>query len=68
MTKLEMKKLLKKHCKLQMEANFLERQILNEVEKYKPNSQLFYELACIPDSEPQNVAGVVMEEIGEYLK
>lgn len=67
MTKKEMKKLLNKHYKLQMEANIIERQILNEVEKYKPDSELFCSLACLPYSEPYNFASVVMDEIGGYL-
>lgn len=67
MTKQEMKRLLKKHYKMQMEAIALEQKILDEVKKHKPNSDLFCSLACIPYTEPYNFGGIVMEEIGEYL-
>lgn len=67
MTKQEMKRLLKKHYKMQMEASALEHEILNEVRKHKPDSDLFCSLACIPYTEPYNFGEIVMEEIGEYL-
>lgn len=69
MTKKQMLKLLERHRKHQLEANYLERLILNEVEKFNPESELICGcLACLPYSEPQNFAGAVMTEIGEYLK
>ena len=67
MTKKEMKKLLNKHYKSQTEASILELEILNEVKKYKPDSELFCDLACLPYTEPYNFADIVMDEIGCYL-
>lgn len=68
MTKNQMEKLLKKHYELQTKATELEIKIINEVRKYKPDSELVCGgLACIPYSEPYNLAGIVFDEIGEYL-
>ena len=68
MTKKQMEKLLKKHCELQMKASELEIKIMNEVRKYKPDSELVCGcMACIPYSEPYNLAYIVFDEIGEYL-
>lgn len=69
MTKLQMKKLLERHCKLQMKATELEIKIIEEVRKHKPDSELVCGgLACIPYSEPYNLEYIVMDEIGEFLK
>ena len=68
MTKLELKKLLKKHTKLQDEANKIEREIANLLNIYCPNSELLFELGCLSVTEPSNYEKRAYKELEVYLK
>ena len=67
MTKLELKKMLKKHTKLQNEANEIERQINELLTTHCPNSQLLCELGCLSVTEPCNYEKQVYQELEVYL-
>lgn len=67
MTKQELKRLLKRHTKLQVEANTIERQISGLLSEYCPDSQLLCELGCLCVTEPSNYEKEAYKELADYL-
>ena len=67
MTLRELMNLLKKHTKLQNEANKIKFEITELLINFCPGSPLLCELGCLSVTEPSNFEKRVFEELKEII-
>ena len=67
MTLRELKNLLKKHTKLQNEANKIKAEVVSLLIDFCPDSPLLCELGCLSVTETNNFEKRVFEELKEKI-